>query len=642
MNGYDARLRPPQPPIPAADAFEVHRAQVDHGLSLAYLREGVGGYPLLLIHGYPETKRIWWRNIEALAAAGYEVIVPDLRGHGESDLSSDDSYDIVTYSRDLHRLCHDVLGHERIGVVGGDVGGVVAIDMINRFDGFVEGLCFFDTVPPILVDDLVAAGIDVARITAIDDSSPTADYRRRQGREPDALAAELSTAALRRHWVASMYRERLWASPGTFSEADIDFMTEPWADEARLRAGWAVYQMAHGRQPAEWPILDRKIEVPTLLFYGADDSVVGPDFMHCCEVAFSNRVGPFPLPAAGHFLQWERADLFNPTVSVFFAGLAAAPGTRTSARAGTASLWPPAFEGLRAEARERAAEARAIAASRPMPVDPEERLRARRAMVASMAVPSPDGVDETIAGVPCRRFRPMGDPRGLYLHMHGGAMTLGSPLLNDRSNELIARNLGVEVVSVGYRLAPEHPHPAAVDDCAAVAEALVASSSLRVVIGGESAGAYLAVMTLLRLRDHTTLLSRVCAANLTCGPYDLSGTPSNRGVRPSAVREINDPDPPELFRSWVLPGLSLDDIRNENVSPLYADLHEMPPALFTVGSADRLLDDSLFMARRWQAYGGVAELAVYPDCGHTFSALPMRLAHIANDRITSFLRRSFH
>jgi pimeloyl-ACP methyl ester carboxylesterase len=202
--------------------------------------------------------------------------------------------------------------------------------MVQRFEGFVEGLCFFDTVPPMLIDEFVAAGIDVASITAIGDG-PTGDYRRRQGAEPDALAAELATPALRRAWIAAMYGPRLWASPGTFTDADIDFMTEPWADEARLRAGWAVYQLAHGRQPAEWPILDRKVDVPTLLFYGADDHVVGADFLHCCEVVFPNRVGPLVLAGAGHFLQWERADLFNPTVAVFFAGLSAAPGAAEDA-----------------------------------------------------------------------------------------------------------------------------------------------------------------------------------------------------------------------------------------------------------------------------------------------------------------------
>lgn len=322
VTGYDIGLRPAQPNTPAPDAFTIHRAQLSTGVELAYLREGVGGYPLLLVHGYPETKRIWWRNIEPLVAAGFEVIVPDLRGHGDSGFADDDTYDLVTYSRDLHALAHEVLGHRSIGLVGGDVGGVVAVDMVQRFEGFVSGLCFFDTVPPMVIDAYVEAGIDIGSITAIGDG-PTGDYRRRQGAEPDVLAAELSTPELRRAWVAAMYGPRLWASPGTFSAADIDFMTEPWSDEARLRAGWAVYQLGHGRIPAEFPILDRTVDIPTLLFYGADDHVVGPDFLHCCEVAFTDRVGPLVLAGAGHFLQWERADLFNPTVAMFFAALSA-------------------------------------------------------------------------------------------------------------------------------------------------------------------------------------------------------------------------------------------------------------------------------------------------------------------------------
>ena len=60
------------------DAFEIHRARVRERVDLAFVREGIGGFPLLLVHGYPETKRIWWRNIAPLAEAGFEVIVPDL------------------------------------------------------------------------------------------------------------------------------------------------------------------------------------------------------------------------------------------------------------------------------------------------------------------------------------------------------------------------------------------------------------------------------------------------------------------------------------------------------------------------------------------------------------------------------------
>ena len=90
-----------------------------------------------------------------------------------------------------------------------------------------------------------------------------------------------------------------------------------------------------------------------------------------------------------------------------------------------------------------------------------------------------------------------------------------------------------------------------------------------------------------------------------------------------------------------LPGKSFEDARDPSLSPLFADLHDMPPALFTVGPADHLLDDSLFMAARWQAYDNDAELAVYPDCIHGFTFFPIELAKRAHERIGTFLGRSF-
>ena len=200
------------------------------------MHEGVGGYPLVLLHGYPETKRIWWRNIAPLAAAGYEVIVPDLRGHGESDVDPDDRYDIVTYSRDIEALVHGVLGHERCGLVAGDVGAVVAYDLALRFEGLVEGLCYFNTAPPFLVEEYQAAGISLTGFGDVE-ARPETDYQLRQGQHPDALAAELDTPERRRRYIADFYGHRLWGSRGSFTEADVDFMTEPWAEEGRLAGG---------------------------------------------------------------------------------------------------------------------------------------------------------------------------------------------------------------------------------------------------------------------------------------------------------------------------------------------------------------------------------------------------------------------
>jgi pimeloyl-ACP methyl ester carboxylesterase len=129
----------------------------------------------------------------------------------------------------------------------------------------------------------------------------------------------LASDAARRQWIANMYRGRLWASPGTFSDAEVDFMTEPFASEGRMRAAWATYQLAYGRPMTDIPEMG-PVDVPTLLLYGPDDHVVGPDFLAFCEVAFTNRIGPLVVPGAGHFLQWERADVLNPLLAAVLLG----------------------------------------------------------------------------------------------------------------------------------------------------------------------------------------------------------------------------------------------------------------------------------------------------------------------------------
>jgi acetyl esterase/lipase len=134
----------------------------------------------------------------------------------------------------------------------------------------------------------------------------------------------------------------------------------------------------------------------------------------------------------------------------------------------------------------------------------------------------------------------------------------------------------------------------------------------------------------------------VRGANLVFGVFDLSGTPSNQeGSRPSDVPDILEDDTAGWVLENYLPGRTLAEARKPDCSPLYADLHDLPPALFSVGSADHLLDDSLFLSARWQAWGNEAELAVYPDCVHGFTAFPTELAKRANERITDFVDRSF-
>lgn len=311
--------RPTQPATPDKDAFTVHKAPVDGDLELAFIREGVGGYPLLLVHGYPETKRIWWRNIAPLVDAGYEVIVPDLRGYGDSDLSATDAYDLVLYSKDLYTLVHDVLGHDRCGAIAGDVGGAVICEMANRYTDFFDRMIFFNTAAPIDPERpewYAERGITMMPL----EDGPTGDYRIRQGRDSEELIAELDTPARCRRYVRDFYEHRLWAAQYTFDESDYDFMVEPFEDIRRLAASWAPYQLQYGRPMSEIPKMG-PVETKTLILYGPEDQVVSKDFPKQCELGFRDRVGPLYVPESGHFLQWERADILNEVAAFFFADL---------------------------------------------------------------------------------------------------------------------------------------------------------------------------------------------------------------------------------------------------------------------------------------------------------------------------------
>jgi pimeloyl-ACP methyl ester carboxylesterase len=296
-------------------AFGSERAELATGVRLAYVRAGAGGYPLVLIHGYPETKRIWWRNIEPLAGCGFEVIAPDLRGFGESAPAPDGHYDPSAFARDLYALVHEVLGHNRCSIVAGDLGAMVAIDFALRFPGFVERQVIFATALPALGERYRRAGIprDPPRR-----ARPEADYFLRQGLEADELIEELPSRESRLEYVASFYRDRGWAGQEGFTVEEARFMAEPFADRERLRTSWAPYEVAMGvRRPSDRPRWDEPCPVPTLALYGAEDGVVLPSFMKKAKVAFPQCVGPFVVPECGHFMQWEQAETLNQAVAHF-------------------------------------------------------------------------------------------------------------------------------------------------------------------------------------------------------------------------------------------------------------------------------------------------------------------------------------
>lgn len=219
---------------------------------------------------------------------------------------------------------------------------------------------------------------------------------------------------------------------------------------------------------------------------------------------------------------------------------------------------------------------------------------------------------------------PPGEPRGAVLHIHGGGWCLG----NARSLGPVLASLSAAtstvVASIDYRLAPEHRHPAAVDDCLRAARALLdrwageyGFGPGRVVVTGESAGAHLSLLTLLGLRD---VGLRLAGAALTYGLFDLSNRLPSRSI-PQPTPTLDDADcrffagaylghaePDASASPWHLP------------QDAFADL---PPALLCVGTADPLLDDSVGMHARWRAAGNEAWLVEYEAAPHAFDLLPV-------------------
>lgn len=227
-------------------------------------------------------------------------------------------------------------------------------------------------------------------------------------------------------------------------------------------------------------------------------------------------------------------------------------------------------------------------------------------------------------------------PSGVYLHFHGGGWALGAAHHQDVPNQRLSKACNLAVVSVDYRLAPEDPYPAAPDDCEAAALWLIEHAerefgTRRLLIGGESAGAHLAVVTLLRLRDRHRL-APFSAANLLFGAYDLALTPS---ARRWGARNLILSTP---IIEWCVDHFVPEPLRRHpDVSPLHADLAGLPPALLTVGTEDPLLDDSLFLHARWLGAGSDARIAVWPGGLHGFTAFPIPIAERANARIVEFL-----
>jgi acetyl esterase len=302
---------------------------------------------------------------------------------------------------------------------------------------------------------------------------------------------------------------------------------------------------------------------------------------------------------------------------------------------GLDQLIDPALLAFVAEAREFNAkkEAAEKATPTPDPSTPEGLAEARAALTPRAAPAGPRAV-ELIAEaegrqVPVRIMKPQdGPPRGVLLDIYGGGFFMGSAVRGDTRNRFLADAAGIATVAVEYRRAPENPYPAAPDDCETAALWLLEAAedlfgTRRLAIGGASAGANLTLTTLFRLRERG-LADAFLATLLIYGAFDLSGrTPAGRAIAG------------EPFLDLYLDGV--DDRTIPDISPIFGDLRDLPPALIVVGTQDLMFEDSLAMAGRLAAAGGVVDLRVFPESPHGFASFPIAMGRAAVAGVATWL-----
>ena len=271
--------------------------------------------------------------------------------------------------------------------------------------------------------------------------------------------------------------------------------------------------------------------------------------------------------------------------------------------------------------------------------DPLKMRAVFHAMLTAAPVAADVLTERTVLGssVPALRVRIAGAaPTATLVHFHGGCYAIGSPETSLNLVANLARRTGAEVVSVDYRLAPEHRYPAAVDDALTAYRALLddGGDPARIAVVGESAGAGLAMATLLGARRAG--MPQPVAGVLLSPWVDL--TQSGHSLESKAA--VDPSMTAHALHVRAVDYLGGADPRDELVSPAFAELRDLAPLLIQVGSHEVLLDDAVRLAARAAECDVDVTLDVVAGAPHVFQAFAAVLdeATAALDRAAAFLR----
>jgi acetyl esterase/lipase len=251
-------------------------------------------------------------------------------------------------------------------------------------------------------------------------------------------------------------------------------------------------------------------------------------------------------------------------------------------------------------------------------IDVNEQRRLLRELISAQPLPADVTVTAaTLGGVPTAEITVDGiEPRHVVLYFHGGVYVLGDAFQAAALASQVGRRTRARVISVAYRLAPEHPCPAAVDDALAAYEALLDNGTAPsdIAFAGESAGGGLAIATLVNARDHGLPLP---AAAFVMSPYvDLT-------LAGATMQTKHEADPllsPEALRARVGDYTAGQDAALGLISPLFAEQSGLPPLIIQAGSHEVLLDDAIRLARQAATADVQVTLDITPGVAHVFQA----------------------
>jgi acetyl esterase/lipase len=277
---------------------------------------------------------------------------------------------------------------------------------------------------------------------------------------------------------------------------------------------------------------------------------------------------------------------------------------------------------------------------KPILLLPAAEMRPRMERLSRLLLRVPRGTKIepcVLGGVPAERVTPRAlTCEMVILYFHGGAYLAGSPATHRGMLAALARDAGCRIVALDYRLAPEHPYPAPIDDAVAAYQALLAEGipAKRLVLAGDSAGGNLTLVTALRLRELGLPLP---ARLVTISPWtDMTASGESYTSRPRRDRVLTVTGIANAAKAYSAGA----DLRAPLLSPSFADLRGLPPLMIQVGDDEILLSDSTSLAEAAQRAGVPVTLEIQPRLWHVWQIYAgwMPEANAALRRIAAFVR----